>query len=88
MTIEIRHEDAAGFVYTSRTRLGFSPIRTVRRDFPKSDALILWAVSRWPTPTTADIADVIDQMERRFPGRALFVDGEEGPVPVTQGDGK
>ena len=83
MTIEMRGDDC-GFVYTPRTRLGFSPLHTVRRELPKSDALILWTASGWPAPTLADVGQCIDQIKRRFPGRAIFADCEGTPVPVHE----
>lgn len=81
--IDLRNEES-GFIYVGKTRVGFSPIRTIRRDFPQAEALVIWAVQRWPEPTLADIGRCIDQLSKRFPGRAIFADSEEGPVPMNE----
>lgn len=85
--IEQRYE-CAGFVYTKRTRMGFSPKFTVTRDDRDkvSSDLVIWAALNDPEPTRADIGEVIHELAKTFPDRRLLIDANPGLVPVFEPD--
>jgi len=81
--IEKRY-DCSGFVYTSRTRMGFSPKFTVTRleaDHKSSD-LVIWGANGHAEPTRADIGEVIHALANEYPDRRIMADTSNGLVPV------
>lgn len=77
--------DCSGFIYTNRTRMGFSPKFTVTRDTEEDGArtdIVLWQARNHPEPTTRDIAECVAALCDRFKTRRIFLDGADGLVPV------
>lgn len=84
-TIEQRYE-SSGFVYTKRTRMGFSPKFTITRkvEDKSSTDLVIWAADKHPEPTRADIGEVIAAMAARYIERRIYADTAEGLVMVFE----
>lgn len=84
-TIEQRYE-AAGYVYTEKTRMGFSPKFTVTRnpeDMPLTD-IVIWQAINDPEPTRGDIEKIRNALANKFPDRNIFADTSGGLTKIYE----
>jgi hypothetical protein len=81
--IERRYE-RCGFAYTDRTRMMFAPKFTVTRNEndKTSDDIVLCGARNHPEPTETDIAECRAAVIAMYPANRLYIDSEEGLIPI------